>query len=171
MPRGERFSLPLEDEVTATFERIVGRLSPPFRLVVAAALTALELSPAVTVGKPRRFSRLGLQDRHRVVAKWHGSSWPLPRDLMKLLTGLVALIFYDDPRVMHHLGYYIEDHIRQVNAEPPVPARLTQPLGIASGRRAGEAESQQDQARQDQARQVRTREAQAREAQASGDLR
>ena len=53
------------------------------------------------------------------------------RDLMGVLSGLVALHFYDDPRVMDHLGYFIEDHIRQVNARPSVPAAETVRIGGA----------------------------------------
>jgi hypothetical protein len=33
--------------------------------------------------------------------------------------------YYNDPRVCARIGYFIEDHIRQVNAHPHVPAQKT----------------------------------------------
>ena len=129
LPRSEEFYLPIEDEIVAGIDRLISSLPPLFRIGFSAGVTALEWCPLVVVGKPMRFSSLTEAERRRVVEKWLRARATPVRELMKLMSGLVALLFYDDPRVMDHIGYFIEDHIQQVNASPAVPARSTVPLG------------------------------------------
>lgn len=131
LPRSDGFYLPIEGEVAAGIERYVAGLPRPMRFGFAAALFALEVSPLAAAGRPVLFSRAGLALRRRVVERWLGSRFAPVRELMGVMSGLVALHFYDDPRVMDHLGYFIEDHIRQVNAHPPVPAAETVRIGGA----------------------------------------
>ena len=129
LPRSEEFYLPIEDEIVAGIDRLIACTPRHLQLGLSASLAILEICPFLAVGKPVRFSRLSLQDRQRVVRKGLESRTARVREITGILSGLVALLFYDDPRAMHHLGYHIEDHIQQVNADPPVPARSTVPLG------------------------------------------
>lgn len=128
LPRSEEFYLPIEDEIVAGVARLISALPPHFQIGFSVGVTMLEWCPIVVLGKPVRFSSLNVPERRRVVEKWLRSRVTPVREVMKLMSGLVALLFYDDPRVMHHIGYFIEDHIQQVNAYPPVPARFTVPL-------------------------------------------
>jgi hypothetical protein len=125
LPQNDSFPPEVAEEVIRDTEKFIPALPLPLRFGFAVGLYLIEWSPLFFMGKPRRFSGLNFRERQQYIEKWIHCPVPLFRDLMKLIKGLVVIPFYDDPRVMEHLGYFIEDHIRQVNADPPVPARLT----------------------------------------------
>lgn len=125
LPQNDHFHPQVEEKFLHSIEKFIPALPIPLRFGFAAGLYLLELGPLFFLGKLCRFSRLNFRERHQYIEKWMHCRVPLFRDLMKLMKGLVVIHFYDDPRVMEHLGYFIEEHVRQVNDDPPVPARLT----------------------------------------------
>jgi len=125
LPRNDDFHLPLEEEILAGIHRALPALPLPLRLGLPLGLYLLEFGPVLFMGKLCRFSRLNSRNRDQYLRKWIQSPLPVLRDLMKLMKGLVMIHFYDDPRAWNRLGYFIEEHIHQVNDHPAVPARLT----------------------------------------------
>jgi hypothetical protein len=133
LPRSEEFSLGVEAEVTAGVARLMAYLPAALRAALGAFLLIVEFCPLLTIGKPARFSRLAYPDRHRVVHRLIRSRLSLVRATARVVNALVAVHFYDDPRVWKHLNYSIEEHIRQVNAPTPVRARDTKPWPESAG--------------------------------------
>lgn len=125
LPQNDHLQARIEEEIIPGIEKSVPNLPLPLRFGFAVGLYMIEWSPLFFMGKPRRFSRLNSIERHQYIEKWIHCPITLFRDLIKLIKGMVIIHYYDDPGVMEHLGYFIEEHVRQVNADPPVPARLT----------------------------------------------
>jgi len=125
LSQNDHFHPQVEEEILLGIEKFIPALPTPLRFGFTIGLYLLELGPLFFLGKLCRFSRLNFRERHQYIKKWVHCPIPLVRDLMKLMKGLIVIHFYDDPRIMEHLGYSIEDHVRQVNDDPPVPARLT----------------------------------------------
>ena len=125
LPQNDHFHARVEEEILPGIEKTIPGLPLPLRFGFSVGLYLLEWGPLFFMGKPCRFSRLNSIERRQYIEKWIHCPVPLFRDLMKLIKGMVMIHYYDDPGVMEHLGYFIEEHVRQVNADPPVPARLT----------------------------------------------
>ncbi len=118
LPRNERLNLAIEDEIVEKINHMLPNLPILIQLGIHFALALLEIG---SLAKYRcRFKNLGQENSHIYIYQWIHSSFPLLRDLSKILNGLVLVHFYDDPRVMQHLGYSINDHIQHVNSLPEI---------------------------------------------------
>jgi hypothetical protein len=111
-------SLPVDlDAVVDFVDQTVGDMPRLLQLVFPIGLALFELGTFVLLPSLRRFSRLELPRREAYVRDWIHSRLMLRRDLIKGVKGLCLFAYYNDRRVMEHLGYRPDEHLQLVAAE------------------------------------------------------
>jgi hypothetical protein len=92
----------------------LGSFPPHLRALVRVLFAVFDLAALPFCG--RRFVRLDVAAQERWFARWWTSGSSTVRQLAKLLKGLVALAYWDQPCVRARLGYHPERHIAEVSA-------------------------------------------------------
>lgn len=118
---------PTAPEVASRMAALHRRL--PFfpRIGLRLAVAWVDLAPALLLIRCAGFRALSLEQRREVLARCFATRVTFLRDLGTLLRAVTFAVYYDDPRVTAALGWFVEDHIAQVNASPPAVACLTTP--------------------------------------------
>lgn len=116
MPHGDSLKLDLTDYSVDFIDKYVGYFPTHLRLAFPLGLLLLEFGPMIYMRKPSRFSKMNFLDREGYIQSWIDSKSSSRRDLIKGVKGLVMVAFYSHPRVMEHIDYDIEAHIKSAVA-------------------------------------------------------
>jgi hypothetical protein len=111
-PRSAEFNLDLANYLDDFVDRYVGYFPLHLRLGFPMGLLLLEFGPIIFSLKFSRFSKLSIEERTAHVKLWNESKMAARRDLIKGVKALVLVGFYSHPKVMEHIGYDIEAHIK-----------------------------------------------------------
>lgn len=101
-PRGHGFDQPIDADVLARVRGFFPFLPGPLRRAFPIGLRLLELAPIVVLRRPRRFTRLPLDEAQRVLERL-GDGGGLFGALVLGLRTLVFLAFYQHPDVLRAL--------------------------------------------------------------------
>jgi len=105
----------LEEDVLLEFEAMLGAMPAHVRFAVTAGFTAFDQGARLYPrARGRRFARLPADVAEAYyLAVAHGPLAP-QRKVMMLLKGLVAMAYYEQPRVLEALAYRPADYIAKV---------------------------------------------------------
>ncbi|OGP61529.1 MAG: hypothetical protein A2V67_20215 [Deltaproteobacteria bacterium RBG_13_61_14] len=90
----------------AFLENYLRELPAGAGLGLKAMLVALDLSPLLFIGRPRRFVNLPEPDQDRYLDDWQESRIYWRRMVVVLLKTLFGMGYYSDPKVLAHLGWF-----------------------------------------------------------------
>jgi hypothetical protein len=112
LPRNERFSFPIEREVTNYIERFLLYLPFLTRIFFPLGLLVIEFLPFFRYGK--LFTRLSLEKREVWIRSLRESSFPPFRLLEKAMKALVHLGYFEHPLVLEALGFDHKGHAQNM---------------------------------------------------------
>ena len=98
----DRVNLP---QVAERMRRYLSSLPPFYHFALVSALLLFEFMPYPISNKWRRFSRLPLDTRLRVVHQWLESSFFLKHLMMKGIRSFCIMQLYAEPKLLEHLAY------------------------------------------------------------------
>jgi hypothetical protein len=105
-PPGSPLGVSVEDvDVVSGADAYIAGLLAKERRLLRALLTAIDQWPRVTLSSPARFSAWPRSDRVKALRALDESPVPEKRQLAGLLRALVAMPFFDDPRVLQAVGF------------------------------------------------------------------
>ncbi len=95
-----------DTDLTRRTLELIEAFPPSQRYMAAGFFAVLEASPPLLRGKPRRFSRLSVDERTRAIESWRASKlFPL-RVFGDALKAVVSMVYMTDPGVMATLGQF-----------------------------------------------------------------
>ena len=95
-----------DTDCLAFLEKYLSELPSGTALGLKALLVALDLMPVLFIYRPRRFASLSPEDQDRYLLDWQESRIYWRRMALVLLKALFGIGFYNDPKVLRHLGWY-----------------------------------------------------------------
>ncbi len=107
IPAGGEIPYTLEDTRGIPFlEKYIQDLPGSSATGIKALLIIFDLCPPLFIFKPRRFVNLSSDDQDIYILNWHNSRIYWRRMVVLLLKTLFGMGYYNDPKVLEHLGWY-----------------------------------------------------------------
>jgi len=116
MPRSDDFHPDLTDYILDYIDGYLKYFPVHLKWGTILGMLLLELGPLIFNGKLKSFSKMNPAEQEKYVKSWINSRMQIRRELIKGIKGLVMVAYYSHPLVMGHIGYDLQNHIREATA-------------------------------------------------------